>query len=664
MTEPNKSKNLTNLPAAPPRRLQTGVATLEPNALPPKPVLPGRRQESVVPPPPFPRTAVNAPESSVATPVMPPAPVNPTSAPKGSHTSRDSVTIHTFEELLADLDLLTPSSEAPVEAPPLPAVTEETTPANRPEVPAPQKSKSRAGRTQRIPLALPVLVRGRVEAHNAIREETRTVFVLSRGAIVTLAARVSSGETLSLINLSSGKEARCEIMDVQSNESGKNQVELQFSETTPDFWPVSFPADDAEDRRRQAEDRKPASTLKPPAAPALAPSTASLPSAVAPPSPKSSADPALADPSLNPPPESASRPAVASSHSSSHVIDLTTLILADEPSNTGVKPAATEQSLKNFGTLAPEEELPSAVSQVIVGSPLLDLPHEVPATNRESVAAQAWFASESRKSRTWIVLSVAATLLVAATASGVFYFRHRASNAQPGAANLNPAGVPASASAVAQPLMSGSGAVASTSAQPVNPAPGSASKTMGPSAIPNSTGAGSKTPAKSAAENAQSSPGESAPAAGARAKPKMPAGVLTTALVPTRRPTAQDQDPVAPSIGSAVPSGITNVLVSGGTLTQPAAPLPVGGQVQGPRVLSSVNPEYPPFARRNRVEGDVVIQADIDDAGKITKMKVLSGSVSLQQAALDALRQWKLAPGMLNGQPTTSQMTVTIKFRL
>jgi len=73
-------------------------------------------------------------------------------------------------------------------------------------------------------------------------------------------------------------------------------------------------------------------------------------------------------------------------------------------------------------------------------------------------------------------------------------------------------------------------------------------------------------------------------------------------------------------------------------------------------------PVYPSMARETGIEGDVVVDTTIDASGKVTTMKVLSGPPVLRQAALDALRQWKYAPSMLNGQPIPVEMTVTIKF--
>ncbi len=96
----------------------------------------------------------------------------------------------------------------------------------------------------------------------------------------------------------------------------------------------------------------------------------------------------------------------------------------------------------------------------------------------------------------------------------------------------------------------------------------------------------------------------------------------------------------------------------------PAAPLPVGGEVKSARMISSVPPAYPALARTQHVAGDVRIDALIDTTGRVTTMKVVAGPTLLQQAAMDALRQWKYQPATLDGKAVPMHLTVTIQFRL
>jgi len=98
--------------------------------------------------------------------------------------------------------------------------------------------------------------------------------------------------------------------------------------------------------------------------------------------------------------------------------------------------------------------------------------------------------------------------------------------------------------------------------------------------------------------------------------------------------------------------------------TGKAAPLRVGGRVKPPKAIVQVHPEYPPLARQARVQGQVQIDAILDEQGNVVEMKVVSGPPLLYQAALDALKKWKYEPTYLNDQPIAVQMIVTITFQL
>jgi TonB family protein len=96
----------------------------------------------------------------------------------------------------------------------------------------------------------------------------------------------------------------------------------------------------------------------------------------------------------------------------------------------------------------------------------------------------------------------------------------------------------------------------------------------------------------------------------------------------------------------------------------PAEPLPVGGDVQQAKLISSVPPVYPALAKNQHVSGNVLIDALIDANGRVTTMKIVSGPTLLHQAAMDALKQWKYRPALLDGKPVPMHLTVTIQFRL
>ena len=90
----------------------------------------------------------------------------------------------------------------------------------------------------------------------------------------------------------------------------------------------------------------------------------------------------------------------------------------------------------------------------------------------------------------------------------------------------------------------------------------------------------------------------------------------------------------------------------------------VGGNVLQPRKTRNVQPVYPQIAQSARVQGRVIIEATIDRSGKVTETRVLRSIPLLDQAALDAVRQWEYEPTLLNGVPVPVIMTVTVNFAL
>jgi protein TonB len=108
---------------------------------------------------------------------------------------------------------------------------------------------------------------------------------------------------------------------------------------------------------------------------------------------------------------------------------------------------------------------------------------------------------------------------------------------------------------------------------------------------------------------------------------------------------------------------------SAGFSFEPSAPpepavVRVGRGVEPPRKLRHVAPLYPELARRARVEGTVTLECVIDPQGRVAQARVLSGSPLLDEAALDAVRQWLYTPTRLGGVPVAVILTVTVRFEL
>jgi protein TonB len=93
-----------------------------------------------------------------------------------------------------------------------------------------------------------------------------------------------------------------------------------------------------------------------------------------------------------------------------------------------------------------------------------------------------------------------------------------------------------------------------------------------------------------------------------------------------------------------------------------AAPIRVGGNISPPKKIRDVKPIYPAEALAAKVQGVVIIEATIDAAGFVASAHILRGVPMLDQAALDAMRQWQFEPTMLNGVAVPVIMTVTVNF--
>ena len=85
----------------------------------------------------------------------------------------------------------------------------------------------------------------------------------------------------------------------------------------------------------------------------------------------------------------------------------------------------------------------------------------------------------------------------------------------------------------------------------------------------------------------------------------------------------------------------------------------------GPRLVKKVSPTYPEEARKEGIEGTVILEATIDTEGNVVKVKVLEGGIdSLNKAAIEALKQWKYEPVIVEGKAEAATFTVTVKFAL
>ena len=271
------------------------------------------------------------------------------------------------------------------------------------------------------------------------------------------------------------------------------------------------------------------------------------------------------------------------------------------------------------------------------------------------------------KSRTGLFLGIAASLLL--IAGGVWYSRQPGNAISGMLGETSPASQPAASSAavpapepeVAKPITRAESAaskpsVAPTPVNPSAPVVSSAAKITPPAPAPRSTNS-------IVIPNPVSSP-RNTPTVEEPKKPALGDVRLATPVI-NRGKTSSTPGDSEPTIEIGE-SANTSVPVSGlgsSHRAEPAAPVPIGGDVKPAKLIKSVQPVYPTMAKSQHVSGNVQIDALIDAEGNVSAMKVLSGPALLRDAALASLKQWKYQAAELDGKPTSMHLTVTLQFR-
>jgi periplasmic protein TonB len=134
-------------------------------------------------------------------------------------------------------------------------------------------------------------------------------------------------------------------------------------------------------------------------------------------------------------------------------------------------------------------------------------------------------------------------------------------------------------------------------------------------------------------------------------------------------PTRETAGVVETAIPSGEGLGFPGVPVtdSGGGFVEaapPRKPLRVGGDILPPKKIRDVPPRYPVVAQQARIEGTVIIEAVIGVDGHVQSARSLRRTPFLEDAALEAVRQWVFTPTRLNGEAVPVVMTVTVSFQL
>jgi len=140
------------------------------------------------------------------------------------------------------------------------------------------------------------------------------------------------------------------------------------------------------------------------------------------------------------------------------------------------------------------------------------------------------------------------------------------------------------------------------------------------------------------------------------------------------------EEEAPPDLGGGVPGGVPGGIpggstggVMGGILNSANTAIPKVATPQRVRVstgvatgllIKKVTPNYPQLAKQARIQGTVVLTAEISKEGTIQNLQLVSGHPMLAPAAIEAVRQWRYKPYLLNGEPVAVETTVQVNFSL
>jgi protein TonB len=119
-------------------------------------------------------------------------------------------------------------------------------------------------------------------------------------------------------------------------------------------------------------------------------------------------------------------------------------------------------------------------------------------------------------------------------------------------------------------------------------------------------------------------------------------------------------------VEGGVPGGVVGGIVGGlpAEVAQPTKVVRVGGNIVAPKLVRRVDPVYPALAAQARLSAIVILEALVDTRGHVKSVSVLRGAPLFDDPAIEAVKQWRYQPLLLNGKPTEFILTVTLVFKL
>lgn len=464
-----------------------------------------------------------------------------------------------------------------------------------------------------------------------IREETSTLVIFPRGAVLRLASTLSRGDLVVLTNLQNRADMLCRAAYVREQAGGGSYIELEFTQRSAAFW------NEGPAKANPARSSPSPSLSGTPTASNSAPTLAPV-----------LKFPGIAKPPVSPAPLSVS-PSSLENEPPILAADAAPLSASPlpEPSVVPITPVAVpkvENDSEPITTAAREAFQRAEASQSL--APSEPAASEVPLLPARRGSFVQKLKDLSHSPMIWVF---GAALTILAFLGENYLIGHRSSS--------SPTPDTATSRAIypAQPAAARTGETPS-SAEPI---------TLNSISVVSSTSLKDHS-AEDAAGNkgAEDQPHRNAIRIGTLApittKPSIAASSEPPPALPAQGPNDADYLIGAGSLsGAAAAGGPAPIATSALGTNAPAAP---ASNYQAPKMVSSTPPVYPAAARERGIQGVVVVDATIDATGEVTSATVLSGSPLLRQSALDAVRQWKYQPAELNGQPVLSHAKINVNF--
>lgn len=570
-----------------------------------------------------------------------------------------------------------------------------------------QSSEGKAGQSPRSnPVCLEVNVTIRSLPGEAsgltqpIREDARTVIVFDNGAVLRSSNNLPAGLKVILSN-PKGRDVVCQVAGGRNLPNVKGYVEVEFLEPVNDFWSIHQDVD----RGTPAAPPAPREAVAPPPPiPVVAPrATAPMEPPATPVSTSLQSAPTIGNvagragiPAAAPTRDLKSEPARPPEEK---VSNLSSYYSFSETAK------ATSLANWNASTAEPPAEkikIPAKRESSSLASPPAAPSHDFLS---KGLMAYEQPAESSGGSSGRVPLIVGVGALALAAACGAVFYLHRsttpipiaktvavsqpatpgpsAGNSAPAPAQAPPEEAPMAAETQMQPQpVATDPAKAMDSAAPVpaivtSPATSDLQKETRPDAknvrrtekkevaakqpeaaptrrplIPNLKMSSPSAPNQNLAKLGEASAPATDVASAATVGTVPPAGLLTSA--------GRISNPPAPPAPAFAPASSATAAA----VVPAPAPVPAVKTVREPKLISSTRAIYPATARGSNIQGSVTVSASIDANGKVVAAKALSGPILLRQAAVDSVSQWKYSPGLIDGKPAPSQVTVGVEFRL